>query len=199
MDPWWFANLTTAWFIIAPLIAAYVPQRLLKSYFNHHVWRHAKSVLSLVDPYVTVDIARRDVDDGASGIASSNAYVEVKAYLSAACSRDARALRAESAVEGDGFVLSLHLGQELADEFRGAVLWWSCVEAKEEAGMGNAREGELVRRQCHRLTFHRRHRQLVIDKYLSGSHTCAGEDVRPSSSIAAAGSTPTTSSRATGM
>jgi hypothetical protein len=36
----------------------------------------------------------------------------------------------------------------------------------EEAGVGNAREGELVRRQCHRLTLHRRHRQLVVDQYL---------------------------------
>ena len=69
-------------------------------------------------------------------------------------------------MEGDGFVLSLRLGQELADEFRGAVLWWSCVEAKQEAGIGNAREGELVHRQCHRLTFHRRHLQLVVDEYL---------------------------------
>ncbi|TVU47010.1 hypothetical protein EJB05_06586, partial [Eragrostis curvula] len=171
MDSWWLANLTTAWFIIAPLIASYVPQRLLKSYFNHHLWRHAKAVLAFFDPYVTVDIFKRDADD--DSIASSDAYGEVKAYLSAACSREARALRAESvSVAGDGdgtrkdgFVLSLRPGQELADEFRGAVLWWSSAESREEA-LAWQRRDELVNRRCHRLTFHQRHRQLVVDEYL---------------------------------
>jgi hypothetical protein len=161
---WWLpTSLTTAWLVLAPLLAANGLQRLLKSYFNHHVWRYAKTVISAVDPYVTVDIARRDADQGR--IQSSDAYDEVTAYLSVACSREARALRAEGAVEGDGLVLSLRPGQELADEFGGAVLWWSSVEAKEEGGAGQ-RQGELVVRRCHRLTFHQRHRQLVVDEYL---------------------------------
>jgi hypothetical protein len=196
MNSWWFANFTTAWFIIAPLIAAYVPQRLLKSYFNHHVWQHAKAVLSLVDPYVTVDIARRDVEEDDS-IASSNAYVEVKAYLSAACLREARALRAESAVEGDGFVLSLRLGQELADEFRGAVLWWSCVEAREDwrrpasgtPGRASSSAASATASRCTAAT--------ASLSSTSTSRTCAGKVVRPSSSVAAAGSTQTTSSATT--
>ncbi|GJN09999.1 hypothetical protein PR202_ga28057 [Eleusine coracana subsp. coracana] len=158
MDSWWFANFTTAWFILAPLIAAYVPRRLLKSYFNHHVCRHAKSLVALVDPYVTVDIFKRFVDD--DSISSSDAYAEVRAYLSAACSREARALRAESAMEGKGFALSLQLGQEVADEFRGAVLWWSSAESRDEAHQWQ------ITRRCYRLTFHQRHRRLVVDEYL---------------------------------
>jgi hypothetical protein len=41
--------------------------------------------------------------------------------------QDASELRAEGAEEGDGLVISMHDGQNMSDEFRGATFMWSSV------------------------------------------------------------------------
>nr|CAB3455964.1 unnamed protein product [Digitaria exilis] len=130
MDTWLsFANLTsftTAWFVVGPLLAT--AWRLFSSCFK----RHAKALLQLVDTDVTLDIVRRDWEDS---IKTSDKYSEVKAYLAASCSRAARALRAENAVQGDNkLVLTMRLGQEVSDEFAGVTLWWTSTEKWEGGG-----------------------------------------------------------------
>ncbi|KAL6598649.1 hypothetical protein ACP70R_046348 [Stipagrostis hirtigluma subsp. patula] len=142
-----------SWLLLAPLVAACAPRSLPQMYFNLHLRRHVRHLLPFLDPFVTVDIPKSKRDHSMDEIKSSDAYEEVKAYLSAACSRDARELRADGAAEGDGFVLSLREGQEVADEFRGATVWWSSVPPQ---GQG----------KCLRLTFHEKHRGLVITEYL---------------------------------
>jgi chaperone BCS1 len=118
--------------------------------------------LPFLDPFVTIDIAAKPEDHSYSyynsKAKSSDAYAEVLAYLSVVCSRDARQLRAEGADEGHGFVLSLREGQEVADEFRGVTMWWSAVAE------GVTVQGSPGR--CCRLTFHERHRRLVVEEYL---------------------------------
>jgi DNA polymerase III delta prime subunit len=163
------SNLGPVWFLIAPLLAAYAPRRLLLTYFNLVLRRRARRLLAAVDPYVTVDIP----DPGAADAhqqyyhhrsrlggrrAGDNAYEEVKAYLSAACSSEARELRAEAAAEGRGLVVSMRDGQDVADEFRGATMWWSSVDEEQQGGG--------ARRRSQRLTFHQLHRRLVVDEYL---------------------------------
>jgi chaperone BCS1 len=70
-------------------------------------------MLPFLDPFVSIDISSKpglcSLDEK---IKSSDAYEEVKAYLSAACTRDACELHADD----DGFVLSLREGQKC----------WSC-------------------------------------------------------------------------
>ncbi|KAL6880060.1 hypothetical protein ACP4OV_011625 [Aristida adscensionis] len=128
-------------------------------YFNLHLRRHLRRLLPFLDPFVTVDVAGRpEYDDDLGRIKFSDAFEEVKAYLSAACSRDARELRADGAAHGDGFVLSLREGQEVADDFRGATVWWSSVALSVAPPGGD--------RRCLRLTFHERHRELVVGEYL---------------------------------
>ncbi|KAF8654862.1 hypothetical protein HU200_061441 [Digitaria exilis] len=126
--------------------------RLFSSCFK----RRAKALLELVDTDVTLDIVRRDWEDS---IKTSDKYSEVKAYLAASCSRAARALRAENAVQGDNkLVLTMRLGQGVSDEFSGVTLWWTSTQKREE--------GERLLRRCYRLTFHHRHRDLVENEYL---------------------------------
>ncbi|XP_004955729.1 AAA-ATPase At3g28610 isoform X2 [Setaria italica] len=172
---WAFANLGSAftnfgslWFILAPLVslvATYAPRRLFQTYFNLFLRRRTRRVLNVVDPYVTIDISEpgSDVRYSRYGPVSDNdgTYEEVKAYLSGACSHeDARELRAEGAKDGDGLVISMRDGQDVADEFRGVPLWWSSVVDKDVQGQ---RQGK---RRFQRLTFHLRHRRLVVDEYL---------------------------------
>uniref|UniRef100_A0A0E0LI43 AAA+ ATPase domain-containing protein n=1 Tax=Oryza punctata TaxID=4537 RepID=A0A0E0LI43_ORYPU len=160
------SNLGSVWFLVAPLLAAYAPRRLLLTYFNLVLRRRVRRLLAAVDPYVTVDIP----DPGAADAhqqyynrsrlggrrAGDNTYEEVKAYLSAACSSEARELRAEAAAEGRGLIVSMRDGQDVADEFCGATMWWSLVDEEQQ---GNTQRSQ-------RLTFHQRHRRLVVDEYL---------------------------------
>ncbi|XP_052149488.1 AAA-ATPase At3g28580-like [Oryza glaberrima] len=171
---WAFANLGSVlsnfgslWLLLAPLLAAYAPRRLFKTYFNLFLRRHARRLLAVVDPYVTVDVSE---PGGASAHYSrygrvtdsgDSTYEEVKAYLSDACAGEARELRAEGASEGDGVVISMRDGQDVADEFRGAALWWTSVVREDSQGQQRAHT-----RQCQRLTFHHRDRRLVVDEYL---------------------------------
>jgi len=166
-----FTNTTSfgsAWLILAPvvsLVATYAPRRLFLTYFNLFLRRRARRLLNAVDPYVTIDISEPggDVRYSRYGPVSDNdtTYEEVKAYLSgAACSQDVRYLRAEGAREGNGLVVSMRDGQDVADEFRGVSLWWSSVVEKDVQGQRKAD------RRFQRLTFHLRHRGLVVDEYL---------------------------------
>ncbi|TVU21550.1 hypothetical protein EJB05_31191, partial [Eragrostis curvula] len=171
---WVFANIVSSWFLLAPLLAAYAPRRLFQTYFNLFLRRHARRVLATVDPYLSLDISEKPA--AAAGFAYSRyesaakrdtTFDEVKAYLSGACSQDARELHAE----GDGLVISIHDGQDVADEFRGVTFWWSSVAVEDQmleqgGGHGGIQNGGGGRRRCQRLTFHQRHRRLVIDEYL---------------------------------
>ncbi|KAM0860609.1 hypothetical protein ACQ4PT_046430 [Festuca glaucescens] len=100
----------------------YLALGVLRSFFNHHLRRPLRRFLPSLDPFVTVDVAAKPEDHsyyyGPEGCAkSSDAYGEVLAYLSVACSREARELRAEGAAEGHGLVLSLREGQLVVDEY----------------------------------------------------------------------------------
>jgi hypothetical protein len=152
------ANFGSLWFLLAPLLAAYVPRRLFQTYFTLFLRRHARRLLNVVDPYVTVDVVEPGTAVRYSRYGpvsqTDGTYEEVQAYLSGACAQEARKLRAEGAKEGDGLVVSMRGGQEVADEFGGATLWWASVVEESRT------------RRCQRLTFHRRHRRLVIDEYL---------------------------------
>ncbi|KAJ1288135.1 hypothetical protein BS78_02G066700 [Paspalum vaginatum] len=163
-----FTNFGSLWLILAPLaslLATYAPRRLFQTYFNLFLRRRARRLLNLVDPYLTIDIAEPggDVRYSRYGPVADNdsTYEEVKAYLSGACAQDARELRAEGAKEGDGLVISMRDGQDVADDFRGVPLWWSSVVVDDL--LQGQREGK---RRFQRLTFHLRHRRVVVDEYL---------------------------------
>ncbi|KQK06019.1 hypothetical protein BRADI_2g23906v3 [Brachypodium distachyon] len=154
---------SSAWYYVTPVVAACAPIGVLRTYFNHHLRRPVRRLLPFLDTFVTIDIVASDSSaysysyhrDKAK---SSDAYAEVLAYLSEVCSREARELCAEGAEEGNGFVLSLRQGQEVADEFEGVTMWWSAVAGNNR----NSYEPD----KCCRLTFHERHRRLVVEDYL---------------------------------
>jgi hypothetical protein len=56
---WVLANFASSWFLLAPLLAAYAPRRLFLTYFNLFLRRHARRVLTVVDPYVSLDISEK--------------------------------------------------------------------------------------------------------------------------------------------
>ncbi|CAN6322260.1 unnamed protein product [Urochloa humidicola] len=140
----------------------------LQQFFGRHLSRHARRLAAMVDPYLSVTIAEYE----GGRMRRSDAFEEVKAYLSAACSRGVRHLRAEGSKDVDKLVLSMVDGEEVADQFRGATVWWwayskspprsDSAAAAWFGGGGGAQE----ERRFYRLFFLERHRELVLDTYL---------------------------------
>ncbi|XBI66581.1 hypothetical protein VPH35_046121 [Triticum aestivum] len=152
---------SSAWYYLTAVLAACARIGVFRTYFNQYLRRPLRRLLPFLDPFVTIDIAAKPEDYSFSyqgKVKSSDAYAEVLAYLSAVCSRDARELRAEGAVEGHTFVLSLREGQVVTDDFKGATISWSAVAEEKTTWRASGR--------CCRLTFHERHRRLVVDEYL---------------------------------
>ncbi|CAL4927883.1 unnamed protein product [Urochloa decumbens] len=139
----------------------------LQQFFGRHLSRHARRLAAMVDPYLSVTIAEYE----GGRMRRSDAFEEVKAYLSAACSRGVRHLRAEGSKDADKLVLSMVGGEEVADEFQGATVWWWAYSkspprsdsASALWGGGGAAQEE---RRFYRLFFLERHRELVLDTYL---------------------------------
>nr|CAB3492829.1 unnamed protein product [Digitaria exilis] len=139
----------------------------LQQFFGRHLSRHARRLAAMVDPYLSVTIAEYE----GGRMKRSDAFEEVKAYLSDACSRGVRHLRAEGAKDADKLVLSMVDGEEVSDEFEGATVWWWAYSKSPPrndgatawwSGGGAAQE----ERRFYRLFFLERHRELVLDTYL---------------------------------
>nr|CAB3455967.1 unnamed protein product [Digitaria exilis] len=149
-----FFNSSSVWFVLVPLASLLAAYAIFQTYFKF-LRRSGRRLLNVLEPYATIDVSEPGSDNDST-------YEEVKAYLSEACLRqeDARELRAEGAKDGDGLVISIRDGQDIADKFQGAPLWWSSVVED------NVRDGRQNKHRFQRLTFHLRHRRLVVDEYL---------------------------------
>ncbi|XP_062214291.1 AAA-ATPase ASD, mitochondrial-like [Phragmites australis] len=137
----------------------------LQQFFGRHFSRHARRLAAMVDPYLSVTIAEHE----GGRMKRSEAYEEIKAYLSDACSRGVRHLRAEGAKDADKLVLSMVDGEEVADEFQGAKVWWWAYSRPPPRTDGSAPwrgGGVQEERRFYRLFFLERHRELVLDTYL---------------------------------
>ncbi|CAD6207105.1 unnamed protein product [Miscanthus lutarioriparius] len=138
----------------------------LQQFFARHLSRHARRLAAMVDPYLSVTIAEYE----GRRMKRSDAYEEVKAYLSDASARGVRHLRAEGAKDADKLVLSMSDGEEVEDEFQGAKVFWEAYSKPPPRSDGAAAfwggGGAQEERRFYRLYFLERHRSLVLETYL---------------------------------
>uniref|UniRef100_A0A0E0JCV2 AAA+ ATPase domain-containing protein n=1 Tax=Oryza nivara TaxID=4536 RepID=A0A0E0JCV2_ORYNI len=127
-----------------------------------HLAALAARLHALLSPYATITI-----DDKSSHYFSRcEAFFAVEAYLGASpCAANARRLRADLAEGTDRMALAVDDHEAVADDFRGATMWWRKTKALPSANVitWSPRNAE---RRSYRLTFHRRHRALVENAYL---------------------------------
>ncbi|XP_051194558.1 AAA-ATPase At3g28580 [Lolium perenne] len=143
------AGLMFVWSMVRP----FLPRTVFKYYLGHLMRQHARWLVALLDPWLTITITDHD-GGGRHGIGA--VYDRAKAYLSAQCATRARSLRAELAARGsERFLLSMDHNEEIADDFQGATVWWHSVSL-----------GGPVPRRSYRLVFHERHRDLIVQSYL---------------------------------
>ncbi|GJN24799.1 hypothetical protein PR202_gb12564 [Eleusine coracana subsp. coracana] len=141
----------------------------LQDIFGRYARRHARRLAAIVDPYLTVTLAEYD----GGRMRRSQAYKEAQAYLQRA-TRDARGgvrhLKAEPATKenDDRLVVSMGDNEEVADEFKGATVWWLAYSAppREENSPFYWGKAARAERRFYRLFFLERDRDLVLAEYL---------------------------------
>ncbi|WVZ62261.1 hypothetical protein U9M48_012027 [Paspalum notatum var. saurae] len=143
----------------------------LQHLLGRHSRRASRRLAAVLDPYLTVTVA----EYGGGRMRRSDAYKEAQAYLQRA-TREARGgggvrhLRADPAKDPDRVVLSMADNEEVADEFRGATVWWLAYSAqpRDDGGAGGFFWGRAAsaERRFYRLSFLERDRDLVLGEYL---------------------------------
>ncbi|CAL9101442.1 AAA-ATPase At3g28580-like [Musa acuminata AAA Group] len=151
-------SLAASLMVVYAIIRRYLPLHLLE----HSLTKHTFRLFASVYPYVRITISEFSGDR----LKRSEAYTSVEAYLSGSCSQRANKLKAELGAGCDSLTLSMDEHEEVTDDFEGAKLWWTSV-ARTPRSQTVSFFPEAEARRHYRLTFHRRHRELVIGSYLA--------------------------------
>ncbi|CAM0876953.1 unnamed protein product [Alopecurus aequalis] len=140
----------------------------LHHFFKRLIGRHARRFAAVVDPYLSVTVAEYD---GGWRSVRTEAFKEVKAYLTDSVSRDARHLRAEGSKQADRLAFSMVDGEEVADvlqpeEGGGTVFWWAYSRPPPKQDWPWGGGGSQENRRYYQLFFLDRHRHVVLNAYL---------------------------------
>lgn len=170
----WFGQLSVVISIIAvcwTMVWQNLEHIRLQQFFARNFNRRARRLAAMVDPFLSITFEEYE----GGRIKSSDAFNEVKSYLTTASTRDVRHLRAESggggggernATDADKLVLSMAKGEEVAEAFRGATVWWSSDSVPPPRDAMPWNRSSRAERRFFRLDFHESHRDLVINDYL---------------------------------
>jgi hypothetical protein len=138
-----------------------VVQSHLPDAFRHRLSTWADNLASRFTPYLHITIS----EYGAERFSRTDLFLAVEAYLSDACSRRARKLRAELGKDSRNLQVSVDDNDEVTDTFAGANLWWYAAKSLPRSQVISFYPGEEERR-FYKVVFHRRHRDLVVASYL---------------------------------
>jgi chaperone BCS1 len=144
------ASLMFVWAIFQQ----YVPYQL-----RNNIEKYSQRVLRFVYPYIQI---RFNELSGERFFSRSEAYKSIQTYLSSSSSTQAKRLKADIAKNSKSLALSMDDHEEVADEFEGVKLWWaSGKDISKSPSFWNSEE-----KRYYRLTFHKKHRYLILGSYL---------------------------------
>ncbi|TKW29898.1 hypothetical protein SEVIR_3G425300v4 [Setaria viridis] len=138
-----------------------VVQRHIPATLTLRLATWSNKLASYFNPYLEITIS----EYGAERFRRSDFYLAVEAYLSDACARRARKLRAELGKDSKNLQVSVDDYDEVTDTFHGATIWWHASKKIARSNVISIYPGEDERR-FYRVIFHSRHRDLVVDSYL---------------------------------
>jgi len=138
-----------------------VVQSHLPVAFRHRLSTWANKLASLFNPYLHVTIS----EYGAKRFSRSDLFLAVEAYLSDACARHARRLKAELGKDSKNLQVSVDDNDEVTDTFNGVTIWWYAAKKLQSSQVISFYPGQDERR-FYQVVFHRRHRDLVVGSYL---------------------------------
>ncbi|KAF5479507.1 hypothetical protein F2P56_000319 [Juglans regia] len=147
------ASLMFVW----AMFQQYFPYQL-----RNYIERYSQRLLGLVYPYIQI----RFNEFTGERLMRSEAYSAIENYLSSNTSSQAKRLQADIVKNSESLVLSMDDQEEVADEFEGVKLWWA-------SGKNIIKTPSLSfhpvsdEKRFYRLTFHKRHRDLILRPYLN--------------------------------
>ncbi|NP_001148126.2 ATPase 3 [Zea mays] len=136
-------------------------QRHVPVTISHRVATWANKLVSYFNPYVEITIS----EYGAERFRRSDFFLAAEAYLSDACAPRARKLKAELGRDSSNLQVSVGDNDEVTDAFQGATVWWYVVKKVPRSNVISLYANQDDPR-TYRVVFHRRHRDLVVGKYL---------------------------------
>jgi len=152
----WFGSAVASTIFLWSMVQNHVPDTL-RLYLT--TW--AAKITAYVNPYLEITIS----ENREERFQRSELFIAVEAYLSDACSRRARRLKAELGKDSKNIQVSVDDHEEVTDDFSGAKLWWYASKQQSKANVISVYPGEDERR-FYRVVFHKRHHDLVVDSYL---------------------------------
>ena len=136
-------------------------QRHVPVTLSHRVATWANKLASYLNPYLEITIS----EYGAERFRRSDLFLAAEAYLSDACALRARKLKAEIGRDSSNLQVSVGDNDEVTDDFQGATVWWYVAKKVPRSNVINL-YGNQDEPRFYRVVFHRRHRDLVVAKYL---------------------------------
>ncbi|KAG8383342.1 hypothetical protein BUALT_Bualt04G0002500 [Buddleja alternifolia] len=147
---------------IAGLMVAYA---MFQNYFPYElrspIKRYTRKLMNFMYPYIQITFPEHQGDSFARSIAFS----AIERYLNANSTKQAKRLKANVVRDSEAIVLTMADHEEVTDEYQGIKLWWSSSQTRPNTQTisWGPREDE---KKSFRLTFHKKYREIVTDKYL---------------------------------
>ncbi|XP_057984230.1 AAA-ATPase At3g28580-like [Malania oleifera] len=136
-------------------------QQFFPRYLRDYLERFGGKLAALAYPYVHISFHEFNGD----GLRRSQAYAAIETYLGATSAARARRLRADVTKDSSSIVFAIADSEEVTDDFRGARLWWASFK-KTPPSHAISLYSNSDEKRYYKLTFHRRHRDLVVGEYL---------------------------------
>ncbi|KAI8032286.1 hypothetical protein LOK49_LG01G03880 [Camellia lanceoleosa] len=139
---------------------------MFKQYFpfdlQNHIEQYAHKLIGLVYPYIQITFHEYSGD----GFERSKAYAAIERYLSTNSSSRAKRLKADMVRDSKSLILSMDDHEEITDEFRGIKVKWASRKTTPNRQVISF-YGDNDEKLYYKLTFHRRHREIVTGTYLN--------------------------------
>ncbi|WKA00377.1 hypothetical protein VitviT2T_018735 [Vitis vinifera] len=139
---------------------------MFQQYFPHDLRRHFEKyshrLMKFFYPYIQITVP----EYGRDHFMRNEVYTAIETYLSSNTAVQAKRLKADTAKNNQSLVLTIDDHEEVEDEFKGVKLWWasSTITARNQTFPFYGQPDE---KRYYRLTFHKKHRDLITKEYLS--------------------------------
>nr|CAD1840340.1 unnamed protein product [Ananas comosus var. bracteatus] len=145
--------------LLGAMVRQYFPYQL-----QYYLTVYTHKLFSYFYPYIQLTIP----EYSGGGMARSDAYAAVESYLAASPSvlRRARRLRADVGRGSKKLLITVDEDEEVADELAGGARVWWLSSRELPASQTITWNAAQATRRYYQLSFHRRHRELVVGSYL---------------------------------
>ncbi|PIA32402.1 hypothetical protein AQUCO_04500185v1 [Aquilegia coerulea] len=161
MGEMWGTNMGSS---VATIMFLYA---IFKQFFPYqlkeHVEKYAQRIVGFFNPYIQITVHEYTGER----FKRSEAYIAIKTYLSANSTKQAKRLKADVGKSSSNLVLSMDDYEEVTDEYQGVQFWWTSRKSFSNKQSISFYPTDADDKRYYKLTFHRRHRGLVTDLYLS--------------------------------